>query len=207
MRYFDYMSEIGKIRLLERDEEKYLWIRYKEMSDSEARCLLIEHYQPLVAKMIARWQVNDTVKMDLVQEGNVGLIEAVENFNPVRGVAFSLFAVHRIRGRMLNYFEREKKQLPELIDGDQQNDRIADYGPSVSELAEVRFLIDQLRKALMRLPFKERVAVSGIYIEGKEPMQMAKLLQVSPSHISRLQKQGIRRIRGMMSRLMAEIKK
>lgn len=47
--------------------------------------------------------------MDLVQEGIIGLIEAVEKFDHERGVAFSLYAIHRIRGRMLNFMGKKPK--------------------------------------------------------------------------------------------------
>ena len=47
--------------------------------------------------------------MDLIQEGTVGLIEAVERYDPDKNVAFSLYAVHRIRGRILNYLNKEYK--------------------------------------------------------------------------------------------------
>lgn len=47
--------------------------------------------------------------MDVVQEGTVGLIEAAESYDHRRGVAFSLFAVHRIRGRMMDWLAAEAK--------------------------------------------------------------------------------------------------
>lgn len=207
LKFSEYLAEINQIKLLTREEEQELWVRYKSYANFEARCALIEQYQPLVVKVISQWTINDANCMDLVQEGTIGLIEAVESFDPFRGVAFSLFAVHRIRGRMLNFFAREKRQTPKAGDSEAFTHRLSDPGPSVSELTESNFLVEQLRHALQRLPNKERVALSGIYIDGTDPGQMARLLCVSPSHISRLQKQGIRRIRGMMSRLIGELKK
>ena len=78
---------------------------------------------------------------------------------------------------------------------------------SVAETAERNFLLDQLRLAMGRLPNKERLALNGVYIEEQAAGQVASALQISPSHLYRLQKQGIRRVRGMLSRLMAEMKK
>ncbi len=206
LRLQDYLAEVNKIELLEPDVEKELWDQYKNQSDLESRRQLIEHYQPLVVKALAPWRGgNDTIMMDLVQEGIIGLIEAVEKFEPERGVAFSLYAIHRIRGRMLNFMEKEVKGIPVSIETGRET--LVDGALSVAEIAERNFLADQLHLAMNRLPDKERLALNGTYFEEQEPRQIASLLQISPSHFYRLQQQGIRRVRGMLSRLMAELKK
>jgi RNA polymerase sporulation-specific sigma factor len=214
LRLQDYLSEVTKIKLLEPAQENQLWFFYKQQGDLDSRRRLIEQYQPLVIKALSRWRGNDAILMDLVQEGTIGLIESVENFDPARGVAFSLYAIHRIRGRMLNYLEKEAKTAQLSMDGTRESaeglafaDTITDRSFSVAETAEHNFLVEQLRLAMGRLPSKERQALNGVFIEGREPRQVASLLQVSSSHLYRLQKQGIRRVRGMLSRLMAEMKK
>ena len=202
MRLQDYLAEVTKIVLLEPSEEKRLWLQYKEQGDLDSRRQLIEQYQPLVVKALSPWRGNEAILMDLVQEGIVGLIEAAENFQPERGVAFSLYAIHRIRGRMLNYLEKENKTVKVTL-----AETLADNAPSVAETAERNFLADQLHTAMGRLPSKERLALSGVFFEEQAPKQVASTLQISPSHLYRLQQQGIRRVRGMLSRLMAEMKK
>ncbi len=214
MRLQDYLAEVTKIKLLDPAEERTLWERYKQQQDLDSRRRLIEHYQPLVVKALARWRGNDAIMMDLVQEGTIGLIESVENYDHERGVAFSLYAIHRIRGRMLNYLEKEAKTAQLSIDSVWESeeglvfaDTVADGSVSVAETAERNFLVNQLRLAMGRLPNKERLALNGVFIEEQEPRHVASSLQISPSHLYRLQKQGIRRVRGMLSRLMAEMKK
>lgn len=214
MRLQDYLKEVTKIELLELTEERELWVSFKHQGDMESRGRLIEQYQPLVVKSLARWRANEAILMDLVQEGIIGLIEAVENFEPERGVAFSLYAIHRIRGRMLNYMEKEAKTAGVSLDttwasedGSSLFETMADVALPVSEVAEKNFLLDQMRTAMERLPNKERLALHGVYLEEQEPRQVASALQITPSHLSRLQKQGIQRVRGMLSRLMSEMKK
>ena len=214
MRLQDYLAEITKIVLLEPAEERALWLDFKQQGDMECRRRLIEQYQPLVVKALSRWRANEALLMDLVQEGTIGLIEAVENFDPDRGVAFSLFAIHRIRGRMLNYLAKESKTRQYSLDtpcteadGLTVADTLTDGSLPVAEIAERNFLLEQMRAAMDRLPAKERLALSGVMLQEREPCQVASSLQISPSHLSRLQRQGIRRVRGMLSRLMGELKK
>ena len=214
MRLQEYLAEITNIKLLEPAEEVCLWTGFKLQGDMECRRRLIEQYQPLVVKALASWRGREEILMDLVQEGTVGLIEAVENFDPTRGVAFSRYAIHRIRGRMLNYLEKETRMKQVSLDtpcstafGPAMADTLTDLSLPVAEIAERDFLLDQMHIALNRLPAKERLALSSVVLEEREPRQVASALQITPSHLSRLQKQGIRRVRGMLSRLMGELKK
>ena len=164
MRLQDYLAEVTKIVLLEPAAEKELWLQYKKQGDLDSRRQLIEQYQPLVVKALSPWRGNEAILMDLVQEGIIGLIEAVENFQPERGVAFSLYAIHRIRGRMLNYLEKENKMVQVTL-----ADTLTDRAPSVAETAERNFLVDQLHLAMGRLPNKERLALNGVFFEEQEP--------------------------------------
>ena len=214
MRLQDYLTEVTKIKLLDPSEEKQLWSQFKQMQDMGSRQQLIEHYQPLVVKALSSWRGNEPLLMDLVQEGLIGLIEAVEKYEPERGVAFSLYAIHRIRGRMLNYLEKEAKTARNSVDpawGTEDGlafaDKVVDDAPSVAETAERNFLIEQMHSAMERLPNKERLVLNGVFIQEQEPGQVASTLAITQSHLYRLQKQGIRRVRGMLSRLMAELKK
>lgn len=212
MLFEHYIAELKKISLLQPAQEQLLWQAYKEMGDADARRQLIEHYQPLVFKAVIRWRSSPAVMMDLVQEGTVGLIEAVETYQPKRGVAFSLFAFHRIRGRILTYLEKEGKRNWVSIDSpgkDQDtslSELLLDTATPVSEQAEHKFLIEQLHSAMGRLPAQEQAVLSGVYLDEQEPRELADQLNLSLSHIYRLQKQGLRRVRGMLSRLMYEIK-
>lgn len=195
-----YLKELRKIDLLSREEEQALWVGYKEKNDLFCRSNIIEHYQPLVFKATTSWRLNESIVMDIIQEGTVGLIEAVENYDHQRGVAFSLYAMHRIRGRMLNYMEREGKLS--LLGDDILGDLLIESQDEVSSLAERNYLVEQVKHAMGRLPVNEQAVLSGVFLEDREPKQLAESLDMSISHIYRLQKQGIRRVRGMLSNFM-----
>ena len=115
MKLEEYLKELEKVELLPLEEEKRLWQAFKECGERAARQRLIEAYQPLVFKTALPWRASENI-MDIIQEGTVGLIEAAESFDWQRGVAFSLFAVHRIRGRMRNYLQKEGKSAVACMD-------------------------------------------------------------------------------------------
>lgn len=210
MQLKQYISELKKVRLLTLEEEQQLWQQYKKSDNLDCRSKLIESYQPLVFKAASFLQSDETVLMDIIQEGTVGLIEAVETYDYTRGVAFSLYASHRIRGRMLNYMEREGKRKFASTDtpitheegANSLGDLLVDTAPTVAHQAEQNFLVSQVKSALQRLPVKEQLVLNGVFLEDQEPKQLAENLDLSISHVYRLQKQGIRRIRGMLSKFM-----
>lgn len=89
----DYLKYIGKFEVLDREEEKALFIRYKQ-GDEEAYEEIINHNLKLVvaiAKVLKPENLNMGF-MDYIQEGNMGLMKAVEKFDPYRGNKFSTYA-------------------------------------------------------------------------------------------------------------------
>ena len=77
----EYLEALQQVRLLEPEAESQLWRKWREEGDDVSRKVLIESYQPLVFKTAMSFQVSAELKMDLIQEGTVGLIEAAERFD------------------------------------------------------------------------------------------------------------------------------
>ncbi len=210
MNLHDYLQELNKIRLLEPVEELQLWKQYKDEDNQAAREILISSYQPLIFKVVMQWQLDDCIIMDVIQEGTVGLIEAVERYDYERGVAFSLYAMHRIRGRMLNFLQKEYRHDLTYIDNPMYNEEcvttlaesLVDDTLSVSEQVEGNVLMEQVKSAVHRLPQKEQLVIDRVYLQEQEAKTIAQHMELSTAHIYRLQKQGIRRIRGMLSKFM-----
>lgn len=210
MQLQDYMEELKNVKVLTRGEEALLWKAIAQ-GNTQARSTLIESYQPLVFKVAHRLtnlQASDQILFDMLQEGTVALIECVERFAPSRGVAFSLYATHRIRGQMLNYLAREGRSDVALLDDARRNGNLlhglSDPSPAVHEQAEVGVLSDIVRQVLARLPEKERLVVEKLYMKSQLTQDVADELDLSTSYILRLKKQAIRRMRGMMSAFMRQ---
>lgn len=96
-----YLSEIRKYPLLSPDEEIDLIYKIKE-GDNEAREKLINCNQRFVFAIAKRYASDDSI-MDLVNEGNIGLITAIEKYDDTKGVRFLSYAVWYIR-RAINYY-------------------------------------------------------------------------------------------------------
>lgn len=194
----DYLRELDKVKILEPDEESELWRRFKNENDRSARLKIIESYQPLVFKIALPYRDLQSI-MDVIQEGTVGLIESVEKFEPERGVAFSLFAIHRIRGRMIDYLKREK----EIPTDEEIFLDLADSSPTAQDLVESSELATQLHTAINRLPRNEKNVIQEMYLNDENASELASDMKLSISHIYRLQKKGMQRIRGMLSRFIS----
>jgi RNA polymerase nonessential primary-like sigma factor len=91
-----YLSEIGVAQLLTADEEKML-ARRALRGDERARCRMIESNLRLVVKIARRYINRGLPLLDLIEEGNLGLIHAVKKFDPERGFRFSTYATWWIR--------------------------------------------------------------------------------------------------------------
>ena len=91
-----YLNEIGLSPLLNADEEKY-YARRVQLGDTQARCRMIECNLRLVVKIARRYSNRGLTLLDLIEEGNLGLMRAVEKFDPERGFRFSTYATWWIR--------------------------------------------------------------------------------------------------------------
>lgn len=91
-----YLNEIGYSPLLSAEEEVY-YARRAQRGDAAARARMIESNLRLVVKIARRYMNRGLAFLDLIEEGNLGLIRAVEKFDPERGFRFSTYATWWIR--------------------------------------------------------------------------------------------------------------
>ena len=141
-----YLIEIGSIPLLTLEEEKDLTRRNWD-GDPEARKKIIEANLRLVVSIAKRYIGRGLVFLDLIQEGNTGLIKATERFDPNRGVKFSTYATWWIRqaitraiadqsrtiripfhlNEKLNDFNRNREKLELKLSREPTIEEIADF--------------------------------------------------------------------------------
>jgi len=99
-----YLLEIKRFPLLSREEEVELAIRVREHNDQEAAYRLITSNLRLVVKIAMDFHRYWTRSLlDLIQEGNVGLVQAVRKFDPYRGIKFSYYASFWIKAYILKF--------------------------------------------------------------------------------------------------------
>ena len=91
-----YLKEIGRINLLT-SEEEYEYALQVEEGNEDAKRILAESNLRLVVSIAKRYVGRGMAFLDLIQEGNIGLMKAVEKFNPSKGYKFSTYATWWIR--------------------------------------------------------------------------------------------------------------
>ncbi len=98
-----YLSEIARYPLLTAEEEHRLAVEYKEYGDLQAAYGLVTANLRLVVMIARRYESAFRNLFDLIQEGNIGLMEAVKKFDPYRGIRFPSYAVWWIRAYIIRY--------------------------------------------------------------------------------------------------------
>ncbi|MCI0495710.1 RNA polymerase factor sigma-32 [candidate division KSB1 bacterium] len=99
-----YLSEISTYKLLTREQERELGIRVRKYGDKEAAYQLVTSNLRLVVKIALEFQrVWMQNLLDLIQEGNIGLMQAVKKFDPYKNVKFSYYASFWIKAYILKF--------------------------------------------------------------------------------------------------------
>jgi RNA polymerase sigma-B factor len=123
-----------------------LFVRWRRYRDRRARDELIERFLPLARKLARRYVQSSEPYEDLVQVASLGLVKAVERFDPGRGFAFSSFAVPTIVGELKRYFRDTawalhvdrgaQERARKISDAQQKLSSRTGRVPTVDELAQ-----------------------------------------------------------------------
>lgn len=98
-----YLSHIRNHPILDAENQQKLAVRYKQKNDLEAAQLLVMTNLRLVVKIAREYRRRWANLLELIQEGNVGLSEAIQRYDPYRHVKFTSYAQYWIRAMILNY--------------------------------------------------------------------------------------------------------
>ena len=97
------MAEVSRHRLLSREEEHALALRYRDTGDVDTAYKLVTSNLRFVVKVAYEYRSYGIRMADLIQEGNIGLMKAVQKFDPDKGIRLISYAVWWIRAYIQNY--------------------------------------------------------------------------------------------------------
>ncbi len=106
-----YLSSVHSIPILTKEEEQELALKLYEEDDLDAARQLVIHHLRFVVHIARSYQGYGLPLGDIVQEGNVGLMKAVDKYDPHRGVKLVSFAVHWIKAEIHEYILRNWRQV------------------------------------------------------------------------------------------------
>ena len=156
----------------DKDRTRELFRRYKEEGDAEARDQLIESHLNLVRFLASKFKNRGEPMEDLIQVGSLGLIKAIDRFDPSRGLEFTTFATPTIMGEIKRHFRdkgwsvRVPRRLQELsakvTQATEDLTRELNRTPTVAELSEsLDASIDEVLEAM-----ESSSAYSSVPLEG-----------------------------------------
>lgn len=137
--------------------EEKLWRSFVLQNDQEARQQLIENHLPLAKHIAFRFysnRIDDDIEFDdYLQYANLGLIEAIDNFDIYRNVTFSTYATYRIKGSILNGLssfteKREQLSLQRRLQKERAQSVVSDDGTTFKDLVDntlglaISFMLD-----------------------------------------------------------------
>jgi RNA polymerase sigma factor (sigma-70 family) len=211
-----YYQEIRAYKRLSLDEEKSL-IERMHAGDMSARECLIQSYLHLVVSMAKhpRWH-NQAELLDLIQEGNIGLIQAVDTYEPSADNSLAGFATICIRHKLLNFVRKRYDELlvldtPVFEDSEEyitQADMLIDEATVLGDAsfanAEEEMMVDERRShllyALKSLTRREREVLELLYGIGVQEalsvQEVSLLLGISSPRICQIRDEALMRLMG-----------
>lgn len=172
-----YFQQVKKIAILSPDEEKELIIKAKK-GDEEAFKKIIVANQKLVVKEALKYYFKEDNFLDLVNEGNKGLIEALKRFDPARENRFYTYALWWVRSEIRRYLSKNQKiiSFPDIFYNNYLNFKKAYFllskklkrRPSEKELAKELDIPVKKVKVLLTVP-DEVVSLDKSAVNGDQP--------------------------------------
>lgn len=197
---------------LENEKEEEVIGRLGTEDDQEAKKLLIEHNLRLVVYIAKKFDNTGVGVEDLISIGTIGLIKAINTFNPTKKIKLATYASRCIENEILMYLRRNSKTKLEVsideplnVDWDGNELLLSDIlgtdDDVISRKMEDEVEITLLGKAINKLSPREQMIIKLRFglnnAEGKEKTQkeVADLLGISQSYISRLEKRIMKRLK------------
>ena len=191
-------------------EEEFECLKKLEFNDEDARKILVEHNLRLVVYIAKKFENTNVGIEDLISIGTIGLIKAINTFNPTKNIKLATYASRCIENEILMYIRKTNNQKLEISidepinvdwDGNELllSDILGNDGDSVYSDLEADEDRKTVKKAISALNDRDRLIINlrfGLE-NGKEKTQkeVADLLGISQSYISRLEKRIIAKLK------------
>lgn len=197
---------------LEPQRELFILEKLGTEQGEEAKTVLIEHNLRLVVYIAKKFDNTGVGVEDLISIGTIGLIKAINTFNPVKQIKLATYASRCIENEILMYLRRNSKTKMEVsideplnVDWDGNELLLSDIlgtdDDVISKHMEEELELRLLGRAISKLTKREQLIIKMRYglnhPEGKEMTQkeVADMLGISQSYISRLEKRIIKRLK------------
>ncbi len=195
-------------------EEELAYFEKMHAGDKEAREKLILHNLRLVAHIVKKYTAGGAGSEDLISIGTVGLIKAIDSYDPGNGTRFATYAGKCLQNEILMYFRAKKKShcevsIHDTIDVDKDGNPLTyiDIIQSDDSLAEDVFVKISGKRALelieTLLTEREKEIITLRYgLSNKPPMtqrELAARLHISRSYVSRIEKAALQKLADGMS--------
>lgn len=192
-------------------KEEQMYLKLCQNGVKEARDILIERNQRLVAHIVKKYNANDKDTDDLISIGTIGLIKAIDTFDMTKGIRLATYASRCIENELLMLLRGEKKQSKEVylyepIGADKEGNEInlLDIIESVD--------IDIVEELELRRNIKILYALVNEVLTGREKQiiilryglsnnkevtqrEIAKELNISRSYVSRIEKKALKKLK------------
>lgn len=189
-----YFKEIGKCKPLSREEEFSLWERYKKNNDIEARNKIITSNLKFVASVAKKYQGRGLSYSDLIAEGNLGLIKAMDKYDGNKKIKVISYSVWWIKQTILEALEKrnsmEAEDLPTESNKSELHFESEEYTSEIeesennvmysSEDAEEKQKRNEQKKIVSilteNLSYREKDILTKYYgLDGSDPMTLEEI--------------------------------
>ena len=177
----------------ERRDDTQLWKACASGSE-EAREELILANRPMVYWLAKKLKVPFNTYQDLIQEGMVALINAVDSFDSERNIRFSTYAYYKIRGRMINFLQRVEAKAPIPVDETALQSDCPDSSMLYNESSRSEWSID-LENALSQLSGRETEIINALVMEGRVAREVAEEKNIDISHVYRIRRKALAKLK------------
>ena len=211
-----YLRDISRYQPITPEQELTLATRARQ-DDTEARNQLIHAHLRMVINIARQYQRPDVEMLDLIQEGNLGLIKAVDMFDPAKGNRLSTLARFWVEKYILRFLRDEQEEIisldTEISESGETlllSDTIADKAtllgdPSfknIDSVMEHEELKELLAAQLVKLSPNEQEVLRLIFgLQGYPSMtreEISKVLSIQMDQISRIKTRALRRLKEMI---------